>query len=63
MPDNGAGWGGGEWIGGGEDYAEFNYDESSKDGQPNDSTWNDAKLMENTSVFICEWEYDMREVE
>lgn len=61
LPDNGAGWGGGEWIKGGEDYAEFNYGENPKYGQPNDSTWNDTKFMENTSVFICEWDYDMRE--
>ena len=61
LPDNGAGWGGSEKDGG-EDYAEFNYDEDPEYGQPNDGTWNDAKFMENTTIFICEWEYDMRDV-
>ena len=60
LPDNGARWGGGEWAQGGEDYAEFNYDgKNGQGGSPNDSTWNDAKFMENTKVFICEWEYDV----
>ena len=61
LPDNGAGWGGSEKDGG-EDYAEFNYDKNPEYGQPNDGTWNDAKFMENTTIFICEWEYDMKDV-
>ena len=62
LPDNGARWGGGEWAQGGEDYAEFNYDgKNGQGGSPNDSTWNDAKFMENTKVFICEWEFDMND--
>lgn len=50
LPDNGAGYGGDE------DYAEFNYD-TIHDWSPRDGTWNDAPFMDNTSVFICEWEY------
>ena len=50
LPDNGSGWGGDE------DYAEFNY-ERGKDGIPNDGTWNDAPFMDNTSIFICEWDH------
>lgn len=57
LPDNGADWGGDE------DFAEFNYDKYPKYGQPNDGTWNDAGFMENTTLFICEWEYDLRNVE
>ena len=53
LPDNGKGWGGDE------DYAEFNYDAEKPDEVPNDSTWNDAAFMENTSWFICEWEYEI----
>ena len=52
LPDNGKEWGGDE------DYAEFNY-ERGKEGIPSDGTWNDAPFMENTSFFICEWDYDM----
>lgn len=52
LPDNGEEWGGDE------DYAEFNY-ERGKEGIPSDGTWNDAPFMENTSFFICEWDYDM----
>ena len=52
LPDNGEGWGGDE------DYAEFNY-EKNKPGIPSDGTWNDAPFMDNTSLFICEWDYDM----
>ena len=58
LPDNGEGWGGGEWKNGGEDYAEFNYDIRKSD-IPNDGTWNDAAFRENTDIFICEWEYDV----
>ncbi len=57
LPDNGADWGGDE------DFAEFNYDKYPKYGQPNDGTWNDAGFMENTTLFICEWEYDMKNVQ
>ena len=57
LPDNGADWGGDE------DFAEFNYDKYPKYGQPNDGTWNDASFMENTTIFLCEWEYDLRDVE
>ena len=63
LPDNGEGWGGGEWKNGGEDYAEFNYDRLTNWGAPNDTTWNDATFMENTTLFFCEWDYDMREAE
>ena len=63
LPDNGESWGGGEWKDGGEDYAEFNYDRETNWGAPNDTTWNDAAFMENTTIFFCEWEYDIREVE
>lgn len=63
LPDNGESWGGGEWKNGGEDYAEFNYDRDTNWGAPNDTTWNDATFMENTSIFFCEWDYDMREAE
>ena len=63
LPDNGEGWGGGEWKNGGEDYAEFNYDRLKNWGAPNDTTWNDAVFMENTTIFFCEWEFDMREAE
>lgn len=52
LPDNGEEWGGNE------DYAEFNYD-AVKDWIPNDTTWNDAPFMENTSLFICEWDYEV----
>ena len=52
LPDNGKEWGGNE------DYAEFNY-EKDKPGIPSDGTWNDAPFMDNTSLFICEWDYDM----
>jgi hypothetical protein len=62
LPDNGERWGGGEQEGG-EDYAEFNYDRDTNWGAPNDTTWNDAAFMENTTVFFCEWEYDMRELD
>ena len=51
QPDNGYGWGGDE------DVAEFNYD-GTKDDIINDGTWNDAPFRQNTSLFICEWEYD-----
>lgn len=51
LPDNGEEWDGDE------DYAEFNYD-SEKDWIPNDGTWNDAPFMDNTSLFICEWDYE-----
>ena len=51
QPDNGSGWGGDE------DVAEFNYD-GRKDDIINDGTWNDAPFRQNTSLFICEWEYD-----
>ena len=51
LPDNGRDWGGDE------DYAEFNY-ERGKNWLPNDGTWNDAPFMENTNVFICEWEFE-----
>ena len=54
MPDNGSGYGGDE------DYAEFNYDRN-KPGIPNDGTWNDAPFMDNTSVFVCEWEYELED--
>ena len=63
LPDNGESWGGGEWKNGGEDYAEFNYDRDTNWGAPNDTTWNDAAFMENTTIFFCEWDYDMREAE
>lgn len=63
LPDNGESWGGGEWKNGGEDYAEFNYDRDTNWGAPNDTTWNDATFMENTTIFFCEWEYDMRDAE
>ena len=63
LPDNGESWGGGEWKNGGEDYAEFNYDRLTNWGAPNDTTWNDAAFMENTTLFFCEWDYDMREAE
>ena len=53
LPDNGAD------FDGDEDYAEFNYD-GGKSWIPNDGTWNDAVFMENTSVFLCEWEYIWR---
>ena len=53
LPDNGEGYGGDE------DYAEFNY-ERGKDWLPNDGTWNDAPFMDNTSVFLCEWEYELK---
>ena len=62
LPDNGERWGGGEWKDGGEDYAEFNYDKDKNWGAPNDTSWNDAAFMENTTIFFCEWEYDMRDV-
>lgn len=52
LPDNGEEWGGDE------DYAEFNY-EKGKPGIPSDGTWNDAPFMDNTTLFICEWDYDM----
>lgn len=61
LPDNGESWGGGEWENGGEDYAEFNYDMETNWGAPNDTTWNDATFMENTTIFFCEWDYDIRE--
>ena len=51
LPDNGRDWGGNE------DYAEFNYD-TIHDWSPRDGTWNDAPFMDNTSIFICEWEYE-----
>ena len=51
LPDNGREWGGNE------DYAEFNYD-TIHDWSPRDGTWNDAPFMDNTSTFICEWEYE-----
>ena len=51
FPDNGREWGGNE------DYAEFNYD-TIHDWSPRDGTWNDAPFMDNTSTFICEWEYE-----
>ena len=53
MPDNGASYGGDE------DYAEFNYERGKDDQIPCDGTWNDAPFMNNTSVFICEWEYEL----
>ena len=56
LPDNGEEWGGDE------DYAEFNYD-PEKDWVPNDGTWNDAPFMENTRLFICEWDYEVDESE
>ena len=62
LPDNGERWGSGEWNDGGEDYAEFNYDKDKNWGAPNDTSWNDASFMENTTIFFCEWEYDMRDV-
>ena len=43
--------------GGDEDVAEFNYD-GRKDDIINDGTGNDAPCRQNTSLFICEWEYD-----
>lgn len=52
LPDNGKGYGGDE------DYAEFNY-ARSKSSIPNDGTWNDAPFMANTTIFICEWEFDV----
>lgn len=52
LPDNGEEWGGDE------DYAEFNYD-AEEDWIPNDTTWNDAPFMENTTLFICEWDYEV----
>ena len=52
LPDNGREWGGNE------DYAEFNYD-TIHDWSPRDGTWNDAPFMDNTSIFICEWEYEL----
>ena len=52
LPDNG------EAYGGDEDYAEFNY-ERGKKGIPNDGTWNDAPFMDNTTTFICEWDFDV----
>ena len=63
LPDNGESWGGGEWKNGGEDYAEYNYDRETNWGAPNDTTWNDAAFMENTTIFFCEWDYDISEVE
>ncbi len=51
QPDNGSGYDGDE------DVAEFNYD-GTKDDIINDGTWNDAPFRQNTSIFICEWEYD-----
>ena len=63
LPDNGEGWGGGEWKNGGEDYAEYNYDRDTNWGAPNDTTWNDATFMENTTIFFCEWDYDVGEAE
>ena len=51
QPDNGSGYGGDE------DYAEFNYERGTDSA--NDGTWNDAPFMDNTSVFICEWEYEL----
>ena len=51
QPDNGSGYGGDE------DYAEFNYERGTNSA--NDGTWNDAPFMDNTSVFICEWEYEL----
>ena len=53
MPDNGSGYGGDE------DYAEFNYERGKEDQVPCDGTWNDAPFIDNTSVFICEWEYEL----
>ncbi len=54
LPDNG------ESYGGDEDYAEFNYERGKGDWLPNDGTWNDAPFMDNTSVFLCEWEYELK---
>ena len=51
QPDNGSGYGGDE------DYAEFNYERGTNSA--NDGTWNDAPFMDNTSLFICEWDSDL----
>ena len=51
QPDNGSGYGGDE------DYAEFNYERGTNSA--NDGSWNDAPFMENTSLFICEWDSDL----
>ena len=56
LPDNGEEWGGDE------DYAEFNY-ERGKPGIPSDGTWNDAPFMDNTTHFICEWEFDVKKAQ
>ena len=56
LPDNGIEYGGDE------DYAEFNY-EKGKYGIPSDGSWNDADFMENTTLFICEWDYDVQKVQ
>ena len=53
LPDNGSSYGGDE------DYAEFNFD-TIHDWSPRDGTWNDASFRENTDIFICEWEYELR---
>ena len=56
LPDNGEEWGGDE------DYAEFNY-ERGKPGIPSDGTWNDAPFMDNTTHFICEWDFDVKKAQ
>lgn len=55
QPDNGSGYGGDE------DYAEFNYKKNTN--SPNDGTWNDAPFRDNTNLFICEWDYDIEDVQ
>ena len=45
----------------GEDYAEFNYERGTSSA--NDGTWNDAQFRKDTDTFICEWDYDMGEVQ
>ena len=50
QPDNGSGYSE-------EHYAEFDYDRFNPEGSDNTGKWNDASYLNNTSVFICEWDY------
>ena len=49
QPDNGNGFSY-------ENYAEFDYDRNNPSGSDNTGKWNDAVYLENTSIFICEWD-------
>lgn len=55
QPDDGRGYGS-------ENYAEFDYDRDNPGRSDNTGKWNDAAYIKDTKVFICEWDYTLKDL-